>query len=708
MPVQTLSWGLGMSKKISASKKQLLAWAFRCIKRGWHILPLKSPIHGDPRSGKKPDTLHGVSDATNNSVDFKKLVQGRQTFNLGLATGKKSGIVIFDIDPQNGGEKTFKTFQRNYGAAPATVEVKTGGGGRHLYFLAPVQELKSCVLGNGIDFLAEGKYAVMPPSIHGSGGRYLFARGKSPKKIAVAPLPEAWLEAILNRTAVPKSGATIDDGKIPEGRRNTELTRIAGSLRRQGFSEELILSVIKQVNENRCEPPLDDEEVVKIAESVCRYAPDMENGDLGQQIAEIILSAQFDDGNWLRYEADGQFWVWKETHWHVLPDILLQQRILHILNEIPLAKKKATKDLVKNVFALLQIRQAREGDGLHFASEPPPVINVRNGELWLLNDGSVELRPHNPTTGMRNVLSVTYDPKALCDEYDKALNQIFSRAEDPKALVKCFNELVVYTIQPRRFMALIVLLLGNGSNGKSALMKLLTHMVGPSFIFSGRVSELENDKNAIGSLDGKFAFIDDDVSAGTKLPDGALKKLSESKLLTGQHKYKNLFSFVNRAFPILLCNNLPSLSDVSYGMRRRLQIFPFDKKFSKKEIDPNLIDRIIQNELAGVLNRVLEGWKRLSVQGRLSSSPDMQKARRAFLANSNPLMGFIEEKCVVEPGAKVSLSDFQKAYELWAEESGYTKTQAKSTIKKNLEHQGFTIKRHGPGLMVIGVRIRKP
>jgi putative DNA primase/helicase len=698
-----------MSKKLSNfSKTQLRAAALRSIQRGWHVLPLKYPVAGDPRSGKKPATKHGVTDATNCYAKFKKLVTRLDRFNLGLATGRKSGVVIFDIDPKNGGEKTFKKFQHNYGAAPATVEVKTGGGGRHLYFLAPVQDVKSCVLGDGIDFLAEGKYAVMPPSIHGSGAKYVFLSGKSPTKIKIAPLPQAWLKAILNRTPVPKSRAAIDDDKIPEGRRNTELTRIAGGLRRQGFSEEMILSVLREVNDKRCDPPLTDEELAKIAESVSKYAPDLVDGDLGQQIAEIILSAQFDGGNWLRYEADGQFWVWKETHWHVLPDILLQQRILNILNEIPLAKKKATKDLVKNVFALLQIRQAREGDGLHFASEPPPMINVQNGELWLLNDGSVELHPHNPATGMRNVLSVTYDPKALCQEYDKALNEIFSRAEDPKALVKCFNELVVYTIQPRRFMALIVLLLGNGSNGKSALMKLLTHMVGPSFIFSGRVSELEKDKNAIGSLDGKLAFIDDDVSAGTKLPDGALKKLSESKLLTGQHKYKNLFSFVNRAFPILLSNNLPSLSDVSYGMRRRLHIFPFDKKFSKKEIDPNLIDRIIQKELAGVLNRVLEGWKRLSVQGRLSSSPDMQKARRAFLANSNPLMGFIEEKCVVEPGAKISLSDFQKAYELWAEESGYTKTQVKSTIKKNLEHQGFAIKRHGPGLMVIGIRLRKP
>jgi P4 family phage/plasmid primase-like protien len=186
-----------------------------------------------------------------------------------------------------------------------------------------------------------------------------------------------------------------------------------------------------------------------------------------------------------------------------------------------------------------------------------------------------------------------------------------------------------------------------------------------------------------------------------------LKKLSEGKLLMGQHKYKNWFSFVNRAYPVLLCNNLPSLPDVSVGMKRRLHIFPFSREFRGKEADRNLIDRIIQNELSGVLNRVLEGWKRLNSKGRFTSSIDMQEARRAFLANSNPLMGFIDEYCEIENGAKMTLQDFQKAYEEWARASGYTRTQTKSTIKKNLEHQGFEVKRGKPGLMVIGVGLKK-
>ena len=36
----------------------------------------------------------------------------------------------------------------------------------------------------------------------------------------------------------------------------------------------------------------------------------------------------------------------------------------------------------------------------------------------------------------------------------------------------------------------------------------------------------------IGNLLGKLLFVDDDVRAGAKLPDGSLKKISEAKLLS--------------------------------------------------------------------------------------------------------------------------------------------------------------------------------
>jgi hypothetical protein len=53
--------------------------------------------------------------------------------------------------------------------------------------------------------------------------------------------------------------------------RNVALTSVAGSLRDRGLDEETIQVVLRELNRLRCEPPLEDAEVERIAKSVSRY-----------------------------------------------------------------------------------------------------------------------------------------------------------------------------------------------------------------------------------------------------------------------------------------------------------------------------------------------------------------------------------------------------------------------------------------------------
>ena len=158
----------------------------------------------------------------------------------------------------------------------------------------------------------------------------------------------------------------------------------------------------------------------------------------------------------------------------------------------------------------------------------------------------------------------------------------------------------------------------------------------------------------------------------------------------------------------MLCNNLPSLADLSHGMMRRLHVLPFDRTFAETEIDRHLFDRIIENELSGVLNRALKGWKRLKRRQGFPQSTDMQRARDDLLAHANPLKGFIDDCCEADPKRKVTLQKFYDAYREWATQSGYSMTQVKSTVKKNLLHLGYPIPKHGEGLVVIGLKLREP
>jgi Bifunctional DNA primase/polymerase, N-terminal len=54
------------------------------------------------------------------------------TYNIGIATGRASGIWVLDIDADHGGEQTLRELEAKRGALPPTVEAITGAG-RHLY-----------------------------------------------------------------------------------------------------------------------------------------------------------------------------------------------------------------------------------------------------------------------------------------------------------------------------------------------------------------------------------------------------------------------------------------------------------------------------------------------------------------------------------------------------------------------------------------------
>jgi putative DNA primase/helicase len=203
-----------------------------------------------------------------------------------------------------------------------------------------------------------------------------------------------------------------------------------------------------------------------------------------------------------------------------------------------------------------------------------------------------------------------------------------------------------------------------------------------------RIEDLDKSRFAMGSLCGKFLFVDDDVRAGARLPDGILNTISEAKEVTGELKFGPVFNFTVRAVPVLLCNNIPCLADLSHGMRRRLMVIPFDRTFTDLDKDPELFDRIVANELPGVLNRALEGYGRLLVRGTFKLPSSVKAATTRWLRHANPLPAFIEACCIKQPEAECRLADFYAAYAEWARQMGYTLTQNRQTVSLDLEHLG--------------------
>jgi P4 family phage/plasmid primase-like protien len=208
------------------------------------------------------------------------------------------------------------------------------------------------------------------------------------------------------------------------------------------------------------------------------------------------------------------------------------------------------------------------------------------------------------------------------------------------------------------------------------------------------------------SLLGKRLLIDDDVRAGIRFPEGILKKISEAKMITAERKYGGVFNFICRTVPVLLSNHVISLTDIGYGIRRRLMVIPFDHQFDEQASDPNLFDRIWETESPGVLNRVLIGMRRVLQRGIFRRPESVKRAEENWLRQANPLPAFIAQECEADREGFAWVTDLYERYVDWAEVTGITFRQQRRNFQQNFVHLGFQVGRGNRGDKVIGLRLK--
>ncbi len=430
--------------------------------------------------------------------------------------------------------------------------------------------------------------------------------------------------------------------------------------------------------------------------------------DLALLVAQRVENERFAGGRHILRDQFSTFNVYTGKYWVTKTDEQIGNIALGVIEASDDLGRASRPQLVKNVIHLLAVRNVVQSDVMGLTSEPRPLINCDNGELHFDENGGVAFYNHTAESYLRYVLQVPYTPGAQADRLDAILLGIFANATDPAGMVRHIYEVIGYAIQPDRFIPAFFIWQGQGRNGKSLLTGLIEALMSPAAVHSGSMSELQNNRFAIGYLLGKLILLDDDVTTGQRLPDGLLKKISERKLLTGERKNKDPFEFVATVLPIMLTNNFPTVSDLSPGLRRRAYVVPFSRIFTDEDADPNLLSTICATELPALLNRAIEGFQRLRARGRFEEPVDCVVAKQAWLEEANPLPAFLNEKCTLGDGHSVLISDFYRHFQTWALQNGYRSVPIQKVVKRDLKNMGFGEHRYSSGIHIMGCTVGTP
>lgn len=169
----------------------VLGEALRLLDRGWCVVP--------QRTGEKKPCVRWkpYQDRLPTEEEWIDWIGRWPDAGLTLVLGPVSGIFVTDVD----GKEAHDVLMNRIGNEPICPKARSGSHKPyryHLFFRCPDLPTKSkqTPWHEHLEFRGHGGIVIIPPSLHKSGNRYEWAKGRSPDDLELPELPPQILEAL--------------------------------------------------------------------------------------------------------------------------------------------------------------------------------------------------------------------------------------------------------------------------------------------------------------------------------------------------------------------------------------------------------------------------------------------------------------------------------------------------------------------------------
>jgi len=676
---------------MAANDSRFLDAALLYASLGWPVFPLK------PRQKDKFAVKSWKNDATTDESTIKAWWGRNPNYNIGVVTGK--GLCVIDVDDKpekHGGilgSDMLRDWELGHGDIAETVCAESGTGGMHYYYdIGNIVQRKCESPKISIDLRCDGGYIVAPPSIHPDTG-LPYTWDISPEDMLPTEAGETEMACIEwvweNRTKNEKKAVAVTGNgteRIREGGRNSTLFSKGRSMRSKGKDYDEIVEYLKMVNQYECVPPLPEDEVEKIATSVCSveagFSDEVKN-KLAAKRANHVSVAQSLLGNYSTCFLDGTPAVFDGLSYRIGWNEIEKC----VLREWPNSKYHERREVLKYLNLTMP----------HEKQSPPNYIGFANG---VLDIDTMELMSFSPDFRIPNVIPHDWNENARSDVLDETLKKIACGDPFIETNLCEFIGLCMYRSGKYAYSAI---LLGRkvekASNGKSTYINLLKNVLGKNNFSVLSLSDFGDNFNQQ-YLSGKLANLGDDISS--EFAKGAslevFKKAVSGEMLHTDVKNAAGYDFEPYCTIVLSANELPNMENLDDGVVRRLFPIRFNAHFSPSDPDfnPEIKDLFKESEevAEAAIARGIWGLRRVIEQRRPTDNDESRNmVKEIKIDNSNILQWIEDEQCARDDFLEHSVGSAYERYENWCSRSGVRNKFAKWQFSKKMcEHFKFRIK----------------
>jgi len=269
------------------------------------------------------------------------------------------------------------------------------------------------------------------------------------------------------------------------------------------------------------------------------------------------------------------------------------------------------------------------------------LINLQNGTFEVSPQGTI-LRPFDSSDFITYQLPFEYNPQAKAPLFEAYLNRVQPDKERQRVLAEYLGYVFIKHGSNALKEEKALILYGTGANGKSVFFEIVTAMFGRQNVSNYSLQNLTEEKGFYrAKISNKLVNYASEING--KLETSLFKAMVSGEPVEACLKYGQPFTMDDYAKFIFNCNELPKDVEHTNAFFRRFLIILFEVTIPEHEQDKTLHTKIIEKELSGVFNWVLEGLNRLLEQKRFSDCDAARQAVEQYKIESNSVQMFLKE-----------------------------------------------------------------
>lgn len=309
------------------------------------------------------------------------------------------------------------------------------------------------------------------------------------------------------------------------------------------------------------------------------------------------------------------------------------------------------------------------------------LIAFKNGIFDL---SSQTLLNFSPEYFLTNIINHNYDNGTMAENaIDEFLNDISC---NNKARKQTILEIIGYSMTTRTNKQKAFLFLGDGANGKTTLLNLIQEILGTENMSYQSLKELVTNRFSASKLENKLVNSCSEITKEFFQDVSTFKNIVSGDLISVEDKFKSARDIKPYCKLIFSMNELPQVSDKTYGYYRRLFIVPFNANFSEEQKSKFDFNKLItENAIEYLISISIDAY--LNIQNaQFTNEEESNRIVENYKTENDNIMAFLEEdyKNIKENPYVHTAKMLYDFYNMFCKDSNY-KAYGRNTFIKKLE-----------------------